>query len=384
MARARKPKKPRRTSAGNISSTFGVIKVSEEIDEDDVQRNMLALTWIDDIVNDSNGSLEYENTSNGIVAVGYLDSVKIQVDVRLCAERALNVDYWEQGHVPAFVNSNEICIEMGDDYNHQVPDLDLCAALLMLLSSKGVPLSMYPSTLYQYMPFDKLTGMLTHENDTVVKNTLQAMGQLACAASLSQLKKTLHQAKDESFVVTALEALFYGRSINMKPYLPLLVEISNSDNTPSKVSAIEMIGLIVKPSQKEYLPILKRLIHFNNPCVFGPVLDIYVEMAQEDALQDCIHLLQHWGEIWHTFIVRKLCSIQHPLVRTFLSVRYVTNSLSSNERGLIERYLNEASETQTEKAVVDYILSRSSFGTPSTTSDDDDDEEFSGLGSLFG
>lgn len=384
MARARKPKKPRRTSAGNISSTFGVIKVSEEIDEDDVQRNMLALTWIDDIVNDSNGSLEYENTSNGIVAVGYLDSVKIQVDVRLCAERALNVDYWEQGHVPAFVNSNEICIEMGDDYNHQVPDLDLCAALLMLLSSKGVPLSMYPSTLYQYMPFDKLTGMLTHENDTVVKNTLQAMGQLACAASLSQLKKTLHQAKDESFVVTALEALFYGRSINMKPYLPLLVEISNSDNTPSKVSAIEMIGLIVKPSQKEYLPILKRLIHFNNPCVFGPVLDIYVEMAQEDALQDCIHLLQHWGEIWHTFIVRKLCSIQHPMVRTFLSVRYVTNSLSSTERGLIERYLNEASETQTEKAVVDYILSRSSFGTPSTTSDDDDDEEFSGLGSLFG
>lgn len=384
MARARKPKKPRRTSAGNISSTFGVIKVSEEIDEDDVQRNMLALTWIDDIVNDSNGSLEYENTSNGIVAVGYLDSVKIQVDVRLCAERALNVDYWEQGHVPAFVNSNEICIEMGDDYNHQVPDLDLCAALLMLLSSKGVPLSMYPSTLYQYMPFDKLTGMLTHENDTVVKNTLQAMGQLACAASLSQLKKTLHQAKDESFVVTALEALFYGRSINMKPYLPLLVEISNSDNTPSKVSAIEMIGLIVKPSQKEYLPILKRLIHFNNPCVFGPVLDIYVEMAQEDALEDCIHLLQHWDKIWHTFIVSKLCSIQHPMVRTFLSVRYVTNSLSSTERGLIERYLNEASETQTEKAVVDYILSRSSFGTPSTTSDDDDDEEFSGLGSLFG
>ena len=96
MARARKPKKPRRTSAGNISSTFGVIRVSEEIDEIDVQRNMLALTWIDDIVNDSNGSLEYENTSNGVVAVGYLDSVKIQIDVRLCAERSLNLDYWER------------------------------------------------------------------------------------------------------------------------------------------------------------------------------------------------------------------------------------------------------------------------------------------------
>jgi hypothetical protein len=384
MGRARKPKKPRRTSAGNISSTFGVIKVSEEMDEDDVQRNMLALTWIDDIVNDSNGSLEYENTSNGVVAVGYLDNVKIQVDVRLCAERALNLDYWEQGHVPAFVNSNEICIEMGDDYDHQVPDLDLCAALLMLLSSKGVPLSMYPSTLYKFMPFEKLKGMLADEDDTVVKNTLGAMGQLACTASLRQLKKALHQAKDESFTITALEALFYGRDINMKPYLPLLVEISNSDNTPSKVSAIEMIGLIVTPSQKEYLPILKRLIHFNDPCVFGPVLDIYIEMAQEDALQDCIHLLQHWGQIWHTFIVRKLCTIQHPMVRTFLSVRYVTNSISSKERGLIERYLNEASETQTEKAVVDYILSRSSFGTLSATSSDDDDEEFSGLGSLFG
>ena len=354
------------------------------MDEDDVQRNMLALTWIDDIVNDSNGSLEYENTSNGVVAVGYLDNVKIQVDVRLCAERALNLDYWEQGHVPAFVNSNEICIEMGDDYDHQVPDLDLCAALLMLLSSKGVPLSMYPSTLYKFMPFEKLKGMLADEDDTVVKNTLGAMGQLACAASLRQLKKTLHQAKDESFMMTALEALFYGRDINMKPYLPLLVEISNSDNTPSKVSAIEMIGLIVTPSQKEYLPILKRLIHFNDPCVFGPVLDIYIEMAQEDALQDCIHLLQHRGQIWHTFIVRKLCTIQHPMVRTFLSVRYVTNSISSKERGLIERYLNEASETQTEKAVVDYILSRSSFGTLSATSSDDDDEEFSGLGSLFG
>ena len=384
MARARKPKKPRRTSAGNISSTFGVIRVSEEIDEIDVQRNMLALTWIDDIVNDSNGSLEYENTSNGVVAVGYLDNVKIQVDVRLCAERALNLDYWEQGHVPAFVNSNEVCIEMGDDYNHQVPDLDLCAALLMLLSSKGVSLSMYPSTLYKFMPFDKLKAMLADEDDSVVKNTLQAMGQLACAASLRQLKKTLQQAKDESFVVTALEALFYGRDINMKPYMPLLVEISNSDNTPSKVSAIEMIGLIVTPSQKEHLPILKRLIQFNNPCVFGPVLDIYMEMAQEDALQDCINLLQNWDEIWHTFIVRKLCTIQHPMVHTFLSVRYVTNSISSKERGLIERYLNEKSETQTEKAVVDYILSRSSFGTLSTTSDDDDDEEFSGLGSLFG
>lgn len=384
MARARKPKKPRRTSAGNISSTFGVIRVSEEIDEIDVQRNMLALTWIDDIVNDSNGSLEYENTSNGVVAVGYLDNVKIQVDVRLCAERALNLDYWEQGHVPAFVNSNEVCIEMGDDYNHQVPDLDLCAALLMLLSSKGVSLSMYPSTLYKFMPFDKLKAMLADEDDSVVKNTLQAMGQLACAASLRQLKKTLQQAKDESFVVTALEALFYGRDINMKPYMPLLVEISNSDNTPSKVSAIEMIGLIVTPSQKEYLPILKRLIQFNNPCVFGPVLDIYIEMAQEDALQDCINLLQNWDEIWHTFIVRKLCTIQHPMVHTFLSVRYVTNSISSKERDLIERYLNEKSETQTEKAVVDYILSRSSFGPPSNTSDDDDDEEFSGLGSLFG
>ena len=234
------------------------------------------------------------------------------------------------------------------------------------------------------MPFDKLKGMLADEDDSVVKHTLRAMGQLACAASLRQLKKTLHQAKDESFVVTALEALFYGRGINMKPYMPLLVEFSNSDNTISKVSAIEMIGLIVTPSQKEYLPILKRLIQFNDPCVFGHVLDLYIEMAQEDALQDCIHLLQYRNEIWHTFIVQKLCTIQHPLVRNFLSVRYITNSISSNEQGLIENYLNEGSETQTEKAVVEYILSRSLFALPDTTSNDDDDEEFSGLGSLFG
>ena len=87
MANARKPRKPRRTSAGNISSTFGVIRVSEEMDEIDIQQNMVALTWIDDIVSDSNGALHYENTSNGVVAVGYMNDVKVQVDVRLCAEQ---------------------------------------------------------------------------------------------------------------------------------------------------------------------------------------------------------------------------------------------------------------------------------------------------------
>ena len=384
MANARKPRKPRKTSSGNISSTFGVIRVSEEIDEIDIQRNMVALTWIDDIVNDSNGALEYENTSNGVVAVGYMDDVKVQVDVRLCAERALNLDYWEQGHVPAFVNSNELCIEMGNDYDHQVPDLDLCAALLMLLSSKDVPVTMYPSTLYKFFPFDKLTAMLVHEDDTVVKNTLEAMGQLPCAASLRQLKKMVHQARDESLVVTTLEALYYGRGINMKAYLPLLVEISNSDRPASKVSAIEMIGLVVTPSQKECLPILKRFIQFDHPCVFGSVLDLYIEMAQEEALQDCIYLLRYRSEVWHTEIIRKLCTIQHPLVRNFLSVRYITNAASTYEREFIERYLIEGSETQTEKALVEYVLSSSVFGVGSTTSDEDDDDEFSGLGSLFG
>ena len=221
------------------------------MDEIDIQQNMVALTWIDDIVSDSNGALHYENTSNGVVAVGYMDDVKVQVDVRLCAERALNLDYWEQGHVPAFVNSNELCIEMGNDYNHQVPDLDLCAALLMLLSSKGVPLTMYPSTLYKFFPLEKLTTLLVHEDDTVVKHTLEAMGQLSCAASLRQLKKMVHRAGDETLVMTTLEALYYGRGINMKAYLPLLIEISNSDQPASKVSAIEMIGLVVTPAQKK-------------------------------------------------------------------------------------------------------------------------------------
>ncbi len=384
MANARKPRKPRKTSAGNISSTFGVIRVSEEIDEIDIQRNMVALTWIDDIVNDSNGALEYENTSNGVVAVGYMDDVKVQVDVRLCAERALNLDYWEQGHVPAFVNSNELCIEMGNDYDHQVPDLDLCAALLMLLSSKGVPLTMYPSTLYKFFPFEKLTALLVHEDDTVVKHTLEAMGQLSCAASLRQLKKMVHQARDESLVMITLEALYYGRGMNMKAYLPLLVEISNSDQLASKVRAIEMIGLVVTPSQKEYLPILKRLVQFDDPCVLGPVLDTYIEMAQENALQDCIHLFRYRNEIWQMEIIRKLCTIQHPLVRNFLSVRYITNAASTYEREFIERYLIEGSETQTEKALVEYVLSSSVFGAGSTTSDEDDDDEFSGFGSLFG
>jgi len=354
------------------------------MDEIDIQQNMVALTWIDDIVSDSNGALHYENTSNGVVAVGYMDDVKVQVDVRLCAERALNLDYWEQGHVPAFVNSNELCIEMGNDYNHQVPDLDLCAALLMLLSSKGVPLTMYPSTLYKFFPLEKLTTLLVHEDDTVVKHTLEAMGQLSCAASLRQLKKMVHRARDETLVMTTLEALYYGRGINMKAYLPLLIEISNSDQPASKVSAIEMIGLVVTPAQKECLPILKRLVQFDHPCVLGPVLDTYIEMAREDALQDCIYLLKYRNEIWHMDIIRKLCTIQHPLVRNFLSVRYITNAASTYERECIERSLNEGCETQTEKALVEYILSANVFGTTNPTSNEDDDEEFSGLGSLFG
>ena len=83
-------------------------------------------------------------------------------------------------------------------------------------------------------------------------------------------------------------------------------------------------------------------------------------------------------------IIRKLCTIQHPLVRNFLSVRYITNAASTYERECIERSLNEGCETQTEKALVEYILSANVFGTTNPTSNEDDDEEFSGLGSLFG
>ena len=83
-------------------------------------------------------------------------------------------------------------------------------------------------------------------------------------------------------------------------------------------------------------------------------------------------------------IIRKLCTIQHPLVRNFLSVRYITNAAATYERELIERYLNEGCETQTEKTLVEYVLSSSVFGEVSATSDEDDGDEFSGLGSLFG
>ena len=72
MARAIKQRKPHITSAGNISSTFGLIKVEGDFDKDDLQRNIMAISWIDEIVADSNGALEYENTSTGVVVAAHM------------------------------------------------------------------------------------------------------------------------------------------------------------------------------------------------------------------------------------------------------------------------------------------------------------------------
>ncbi len=380
MARAIKQRKPHITSAGNISSTFGLIKVEGDFDKDDLQRNIMAISWIDEIVADSNGALEYENTSTGVVVAAHMGKVKIQVDVRLCAERSLSECYWTHGHVPAFVNSSELCIEMGSGYTHNVPDLDLCAALLMLLSSKDVPIEMYPSTLYKFFPFKELQGMLSDKNENVVKNTLSAMGQLECAASLRQLKKALYQTPNEAFVMTALEALFYGRDFNMKPYMALLVELTNSKQKECKVSAIQMLGLILDSTQKEYMHILRRLIRFEHHCVLGPLLDTYILMAREEALPDCLYLLENRKSYWHPEIVRRLCEIDHPLVKQALSVRYLADSTSAEERELIECYLNANCKDSTERKVNDFILS----SLEPTNSDSDDKEGFSGLGSLFG
>lgn len=382
MARAIKQRKPRVTSAGNISSTFGLIKVEGDFDKHDLQRNIMAISWIDEIVGDSNGALEYENTSTGVVVAAHMGKVKIQVDVRLCAERSLSECYWTHGHVPAFVNSSELCIEMGSGYTHNVPDLDLCAALLMLLSSEDVPIEMYPSTLYKFIPFKQLQGMLSDKNEDVVKNTLSAMGQLECAASLRQLKKALYQTSNEVFVMTAMEALFYGRDFNMKPYMPLLVELTNSKQNQCKVSAIQMLGLILDSTQTEYMQVLRRVIRFDHHCVLGPVLDTYILMAQEEALPDCLYLLENRKAYWHSEVVRRLCEIDHPLVKQALSVRYLTHSTSAEERELIECYLNANCKDSTEQKVNEYILSRLVLNASEKPSEDDD--TFSGLGSLFG
>lgn len=382
MARAINQRKPRITSAGNISSTFGLIKVEGDFDKDDLHRNVMAISWIEEIVADSNGALEYENTSTGVVIAAHMGKVKIQVDVRLCAERSLSECYWTHGHVPAFVNSSEVCIEMGSGYTHNVPDLDLCAALLMLLSSKDVPIEMYPSTLYQFLPFKQLRGMLSDPNENVVKDTVIAMGQLRCAPSLRQLKKTLYQTSNEAFVMTALEALFYGRDFNMKPYMPLLVELTNSKQKECKVSAIQMLGHIIDCTQKEYMHVLRRVIRFDHHCVLGPVLDTYILMAQEEAIPDCLYLLENRKSFWHSEVVRRLCEIDHPLVKQALSVRYLTHSTSAEEQELIECYLNANCKDSTEEKVNDYILSSVALNTAEMSSENDD--TFSGLGSLFG
>lgn len=206
------------------------------------------------------------------------------------------------------------------------------------------------------------------------------MGQLECAASLRQLKKALYQTPNEAFVMTALEALFYGRDFNMKPYMPLLVELTNSKQKECKVSAIQMLGLILDSTQKEYMHILRRLIRFEHHCVLGPLLDTYILMAREEALPDCLYLLENRKSYWHPEIVRRLCEIDHPLVKQALSVRYLADSTSAEERELIECYLNANCKDSTERKVNDFILS----SLEPTNSDSDDKEGFSGLGSLFG
>ena len=117
-------------------------------------------------------------------------------------------------------------------------------------------------------------------------------------------------------------------------------------------------------------------------CVLGPVLDTYILMAQEEALPDCLYLLENRKAYWHSEVVRRLCEIDHPLVKQALSVRYLTHSTSAEERELIECYLNANCKDSTEQKVNEYILSRLVLNVSQKPSEDDD--TFSGFGSLFG
>lgn len=340
---------------------------------------MRALSWIDEIVNGSNGALDYEHTSNGVMVVGYMEAVKVKVDVRVCAERSLNHNHWSEGHVPACVESSDVCIEMGSDFEQYVPDLDLCASLLMLLASEGVPLPMYPSTLYQFLPLQELQNMLGSPDHEVVIHAIEAIGTKQCAASLRQLKRSIYQASDEIFVVTALRALSYRREVNMKPYLPLLVELTNSDRLECKVPAVEMLSLIIDASQKQHMPILRRLIRFNDSCIAVYILSLYVDMAGKEALPDCIYLLQHRDHTWHAQVIRAMCSIQDPLVKQVLSAYYP--AAMPQEKNLIEEYFNDESSCRIEQEVNDYVFSRLAAPKPLEELESID---FPGFDGLFG
>ena len=337
-----------------LSTTFGSLEIDTDATPEDVERNLRALSWIEEIVEDSNGVLTYTMDDTNRLIVVELAGVEIIIDVRLCAQRSLSSNHWFHGHVPASVNGGEVCINMSDEYYPEVPDLDLCASLLLLLSAEGVSHAMLPSTLYAYLPLGSVREMLSDSNCDVVKSALESLGLRSCRASLSLLKDSISQAPSSILVFTAVEALLMGRGVKAKPYMPLLVELTNSEESDVKARAIELFCFHLDTNKKEYLPILKRLVQFSDMCVPLFVLRPYALMAESEAIEDLLHILVHGDSSWHEGAVQALMMIDHPLARQALSA-YAMVAITEIREAIFQ-HLRVGPTTSLEETVAAFIV----------------------------
>ena len=346
-----------------LQTSFGAVEVFPFIDDETINKNLRALCWIEEIVAGSNGALTYQKNGSNRLISAHVGEVKIAVDPRLCVERSLGKYHWGSGHVPAFVNGHELCIEMEEAHDPDMPDVDLCVSLLLLLSAEGVKPAMLPSTLYPYLPLCEVKNMLSDSNFTVVEAAIQSLGARRCKASLALLKKTVYHASFAVFTIAAIETLLMGRHVNSNSYMPLIVELTNSDAIDIKARAVEMLGLYVDVGKKEYIPVFKRLVHFDNESVPVYLLRPYGEMAGVEAIEDLLHILHHKDPSWHEFAVQALLSISHPLAHQALAA-YAMVATDGIKTLILEGFTANASSSS-ERAVVEFLVALKGEPAPS-------------------
>jgi len=338
-----------------FATFFGDVAVDAVCDDAEVQKNLRALEWIKEIVEGSNGSLFYETKDDSKMVVATLWDTEVKVDVRECAQRSLSSVNWSQGHVPAFVNESAMCIQMGDGAFDGLPDLDLCASLLLLLSADAVPSTMIPTTLYHCLPLKEIVAMLGSGDSDVVEGAISSLGGREGPAAKRLLKQSVYQAREPILCIAALEAIVFGRhQVNAKPYLPLIVEYTMHAPGEVKVRAIELLGLIVDYRDKHLIAVLRRLIRYNHHCVQHYLLQPYVEMAGADAAEDLIFLLKHRPPSWHDEIIRAISSLEAGLARQILSTFYPK---AENHLGpVIAEALRALSSSPGEIAATEFVL----------------------------
>ena len=338
-----------------IETFFGSLPIRGDIEPYEVQRNLRALDWIEQIVDGSNGGLEYEVSDDRTLVVGVVGHSTVKVDVLKCAERSLEELNYMQGHVPAFVDGAEICIQMSEEAHSEVPDLDLCVALLLLMNANGVKPEHLPTTLYSCLPLSDIKAMFVHEDESVIQSAIDSLGCREGAAAKRLLKQCVYQAKEPTHILAALEAIVFGRhSIKVKPYLPLIVEYTRHVDHAIKVRAIELFGLTLNVKDKALLPVMRRLVRFNHHSVQHLILNSYARMAGSDSVEDFIFLLKHRDEDWQHDIIHALCEIGSASSKQVLIAHYP--KAAPEIQSIISTALLEECTCDSERAAIEFLL----------------------------